>query len=162
MRIRVQSWPCSVAYAAGFSLGHRCGSDLVLPRLCHRPAAAAPIQCLAWKFTYCHKSGHNKQRKRGKKEKKREKRKEKGKRKCILKVTAKGLCPRRHHSQKVAGGQDHCSQVLKDCQAKEDQIKGIPLGRTKHSDSACYKERDPGSKKQSELIIIRDKITVES
>ena len=33
-------------------VGHRCGSDLVLLWLWCRPAAAAPIQPLAWKLPY--------------------------------------------------------------------------------------------------------------
>ena len=32
------------------SVGHRRGSDLALPWLWCRPAAAAPIQCLAWEL----------------------------------------------------------------------------------------------------------------
>ena len=33
-------------------LGHRCGSDLALLWLWHRPAATAPIRPLAWELPY--------------------------------------------------------------------------------------------------------------
>ena len=49
-------WPHSVGYgsgvAAGCSVGHRSGSDLVLLWLWHRPASAAPIQPLAQELPY--------------------------------------------------------------------------------------------------------------
>ena len=35
--------------------------------------------------------------------------------KCILRVRAEGLCPKRHQSREVAGGQDQRFQVLEDC-----------------------------------------------
>ena len=35
-----------------WGMGHRCGSDLVLLWLWHKPAAAAPVQLLAWEFPY--------------------------------------------------------------------------------------------------------------
>ena len=42
--------PASVASSCG--IGHRCGSDLVLLWLWDRPAAATPIQPLAWERPY--------------------------------------------------------------------------------------------------------------
>ena len=40
-------WDC-----CKLGVGHSCGSDPVLLWLWYRPAAAAPIQPLAWKFPY--------------------------------------------------------------------------------------------------------------
>ena len=35
-----------------YGVGHRCGSDLALLWLWHRPAASAPIRPLAWEPPY--------------------------------------------------------------------------------------------------------------
>ena len=40
----------SIAVSCG--VGHKCGSDSALLWLWHRPAAAAPIQPLAWELSY--------------------------------------------------------------------------------------------------------------
>ena len=53
-RCRFDPWPRSVGYgsnvATSYSIGHRCGSDLALPWLWHRPEVAVPIQLLVWKL----------------------------------------------------------------------------------------------------------------
>ena len=38
--------------AMGCGVGHRCGSDLMLLYLWHRPAATAPVEPLAWEPPY--------------------------------------------------------------------------------------------------------------
>ena len=38
--------------AVSCGIGHRCGSDLALLWLWHRPAATAPIRSLAWEAPY--------------------------------------------------------------------------------------------------------------
>ena len=58
-------------------VGHRCGSDLVFLWLWHRPAAAVPIQPLAWELPY--DVGTALKTKKKKKKKKRKKRKKKEK-----------------------------------------------------------------------------------
>ena len=45
-------WVKGSGVAASRGQGHRCGSDLVLPRLWGRLAAMAPIQALAWELLY--------------------------------------------------------------------------------------------------------------
>ena len=48
-------WPQSVSWGSGFCgchVGYRCGPDLALLCLWYRPAAAAPIQTLAWERAY--------------------------------------------------------------------------------------------------------------
>ena len=47
MRMQIQS-----GVATGFSVCHRCGSDLALLWLWRRPTAAAPIQSPAWELPY--------------------------------------------------------------------------------------------------------------
>ena len=58
--------------AASCSLGHRCGSDLLLLRLCRRPAAVALIQPIAWELP-CAAGGPSKEEKEKKKKKKKKK-----------------------------------------------------------------------------------------
>ena len=55
--------------AASCSLGHRCGSDLLLLRLCRRPAAVALIQPIAWELPRA-AGGPSKEEKGEKKKKK--------------------------------------------------------------------------------------------
>ena len=50
-RIQVQSL-ASLSIAASCSVGHRCGSESVLPWLWCRPAAAALIWSLVWEILY--------------------------------------------------------------------------------------------------------------
>ena len=45
-------WVKNLGMAASCGVGHRCGSDPVLPWLWHRAAAAASIQPLAWELPY--------------------------------------------------------------------------------------------------------------
>ena len=49
-------WLCSAgegsSVAMSCGVGHRCGSDLALLWLWHRPAAVAPIWPLAWELSY--------------------------------------------------------------------------------------------------------------
>ena len=46
--------------------GHKCGSDLVLLWLWHRPAAVAPIQSLARELPYVERSPKKKKKKKKK------------------------------------------------------------------------------------------------
>ena len=43
----VEDWHCP-----SYGVGHRCSLDLVLLWLFHKPAAAAPIQPLAWELPH--------------------------------------------------------------------------------------------------------------
>ena len=56
MRIQVQSLASlsrlRISIAVSCSVGQRCGSDLALQWLWHRPAAAALIWPLAWELLY--------------------------------------------------------------------------------------------------------------
>ena len=45
-------WVKDPAFAVSCGIGCRCGSDLALLWLWHRPAATALIRPLAWKLTY--------------------------------------------------------------------------------------------------------------
>ena len=53
---RFNPWPCSMGQGSGIAMscgiGHRCNWDPVLLWLWHSPAAAAPIQPLAWELPY--------------------------------------------------------------------------------------------------------------
>ena len=50
--------------------------------------------------------------------------------KCILRVRAEGLCPKRLHSWEEAGGQDQRFQVLEDCPRQRQPSEVTPAGRT--------------------------------
>ena len=66
MRTQVQSLALSSGLRSGFatsSVGSRCSSDPELPRLWHKPAAAAPIQPLAWELLYAQVPPLKKERK---------------------------------------------------------------------------------------------------
>ena len=52
-----------------YGVGHRRGSDPELLWLCHRPAAAAPIQRLAWGLPYATGAALESQKKKRKKKK---------------------------------------------------------------------------------------------
>ena len=56
MTLQFDSWPCSVGSGSGVAVSygvlHRCGSDLALLWLWHRPEAVAPIRPLAWEPPY--------------------------------------------------------------------------------------------------------------
>ena len=54
--------------AANFSIGHRCGPDLALLWLWHRPAAAALTQPLAWELPNARDEALKKKKKERKKE----------------------------------------------------------------------------------------------
>ena len=64
---RFDPWPCSVVWGSGVSMscgvGCKCGSDLVLLWLWHRPVAIALIQPLAWEPPYATGAAQEKKKK---------------------------------------------------------------------------------------------------